>query len=352
MVENHGLLSSCLPTTIVPALIQGATGFEPLLVYKWYSIILLPLLPVIVFMLVRRFVGGVNAFWATMLFMAQMYFLEALAYARVNIALLFLGGSLLVIFRGGQTRTRYWVMCLALMAIGVVISHYGTAYAMLFVLGVTAIGLLGRKLIMRVKDKTLKPILLTSGLLAVCIGIWYMGVTEVPWQAGKGVAVNTVSPPGEVAVTVEGEEFGFFDLEARSPVVQAAFGKTLPSMNTAQRVEFVFSWLSILLLSYGLSLALFNRNMREKLGVGFVLLLGACYLTILMGVISPSLSRQYGIARIYYTALVPLSLCFAIGVIDLSKRIKLPASITMGFVVIPLFLCTTGTLHSLIGLSR
>jgi len=345
MVENHGLLSSCLPTTIVPALIQRATGVDPLLVYKWYSIILLPLLPVVVFLLASRFINKRYAFWVGLFFMAQIYFLHAPAYARVNIALIFFGLALLVLY--SSLSYKWKIPLLGVTATGITLSHYGTAFASLFIFGAVVLWLLGRWLCKKVRGNGLIPTAALFCFIGVSVGIWHAGVTYTPWVQARSFVVNTarVESPTEGA-----SDRGLFDMSSREEVVQVAFGKTLPTMNPARRTEFAFSWLTILIMTYGLFVVV--RSIRGKLGESLTALIVVCYCMILAGIALPHLSLWYGIARIYYMALVPLSLCFAIGAIDIAKRVKVPAELVLSAILIPYFLCTTGVIHTLMGFSR
>ena len=139
-------------------------------------------------------------------------------------------------------------------------------------------------------------------------------------------------------------------MSSREEVVQVAFGKTLPIMNPAQKTEFVFSWLTILIMTYGLFVAV--RSMRSKLGESLTALMAVCYCMILAGIALPYLSNNYGIARIYQMALVPLSLCFVIGAVDVARRLRIPGEAVLAVVLIPYFLCTSGLMHSFMGLSR
>jgi len=353
MVENHGLLSSCLPTTIVPALIQRATGFEPLLVYKWYSIILLPLLPVVVFLLASRFINKRYAFWVGLFFMAQLYFLHAPTYARVNMALIFFGLALLVIYGYPQGSYKWRVPLLGILAMGITVSHYGTAFASLFIFGAVLLWLIGLGLYKKSR-KNIAVVAIVFCFIAVSVGIWHAGVTYIPWVYARSFVVDTARDLKVSTEVIDDPAVGvnpsLFDMESREGVVQVAFGKTLPIMNNAQKTEFVFSWLTILMMTYGLFVAV--RARRGELGGRFTTMAVVCYLLILAGIALPYLSTHYGIARIYYTALVPLSLCFVIGAMDVAKRVKLPAEIVMAIVLVPFSLCTTGLLHSFIGLSR
>ncbi len=352
-VPNHGLLSSCVTTTYFPALIQRMTGAEPLLVYKWFSIVTLPLLSVLVYLLASRFINKSLAFWAALFFMSQIHFIEAPAYARTQVALIFFTVILLIVFGNLKVSEREKAMILTFSALMLVISHYGTTYMVLPLFVVTGAGVAVLRLAKKHKGSALKLLVVACFALLLIVGVWHGIVIRTP--------ANAMSQVAEVLVTGERPSWysddsedggGFFDLATRDVVISVALGTTLSDMNTAQRVEFALSWSILLLLSYGLLLAVFKKYIRDKLGLSFVVFLLCCYLIIAFGVLAPYLSRIYGMVRIYYTALIPLSICLVVALGDLAKRMRMPANLLIFLVVGPYFLCTSGLLHSFIGFSR
>ena len=144
----------------------------------------------------------------------------------------------------------------------------------------------------------------------------------------------------------------FFNLGTRDSLVRVALGFTFSKMNGAQRVEFFLSWIIVLALSYGLLLVVIKKDLRDKLGLGFVVFLVVCYAMIAIAVLAPYLSRVAGMYRTYYTALIPLSICLVIGLMDLAKRMRVSVDLLLALIIVPYFFCTTGLLHAFLGFSR
>ena len=119
-------------------------------------------------------------------------------------------------------------------------------------------------------------------------------------------------------------------------------------MNPVLKTEFVFSWLAVALMSWGLAIMAWRWGLKSE----FVVLMGACYITIVLSVVAPAIGFRYGIARTYFQELVLLSGCFVVGGQDIARRLKIPAPAFLLLVLVSYGLCTTGLLHSLAGVSR
>lgn len=357
LVLEHGLLSSCLPSTIVPALIQRMIGVDPMLVYKWYSIIILPVLPVLVFLLASRFLRKLHALWAALFFMAQIYFIEAPAYTRVEIALMAFALILLVIYGKLKCADRWKMAALVILAALLVISHYGMTFMIFPLLLATGLTLVILKLLKHYKGTYLRLLAVASCSVGVIGGLWYGVITKIPYGVVKmvvGVVITGERPSwyAPIEPAAAPSSGGFFDLATRDGVVRVAFGATLHTMNTAQIVEFILSWIIMLVLSYGLLLVIVNKELRDRLGLEFVAFLAVCYLMLAVMITVPYLSKIVGVVRTYYAILIPLSICLIIGLMDIARRIRVPVDLLLFFVVVPYYLCTSGLLHSFIGFSR
>ena len=361
---GDNVLSSCLMTTLLPALIQRVVRANPLVVFNLYVSIVIAFLPIVIFLIAKQFLRPHYACLASVFVMSQPYFLWSPSFARINVALIFFGLLVLVLLRK-SLETRYRVSAIVVCTVGIVISHYGTAFAGLFILGLTWVFTTLRG----VHGRETMTIALVS--LIVAMFVWYSLVTITPATYGSYVIRDTATEIRDAVTKTEirdavtktevrdavtkvenenSEEQSFWSIESRGPVIQAAFGKRLSVMNIPQKIEFVFSWLTVIVMSYGLFLML--RKKGELAHPNFQALSVVCYSMICLTVLSPYLSNVYGISRTYYTALIPLSTCFIIGGIDVAERIKVPPFILISGLLVSFMLCTTGIMHQMFGLVR
>lgn len=349
VAADRELLSSCLWTSYIPAMFQRLFSTDIVMTYKLFPCFIFPALPVAVYYLARKMVSPFYAFLASLFLMAQIYFLWMLQLARIGVAVVFFSLALLVIFNE-NLRFRKKVILFGVLAVCLVTAHYGTTYASILVLGTTCVVLVVLRQIKKIQYPHLKALLVFTGALVVGVVLWHGLFNPMPLGVGEGMVRSTVEGKTYVKETVEGEVGGkgYWSLEARESVIQVAFGKTLPDMSIPQKIEFIVSWLAILLMSWGLAL------MAKRCGVmsELVVLMEVCYLTIVISVIVPVVGVYYGIARVYFHMMVLLSACFAVGSMDVAGRLRIPRWLLMSVVLAVLGLCTSGLAHKIFGLTR
>ena len=127
--------NACLSITILPTIIQRATGIPDLYVFKVVFQSLYALCPVLIYLIARRFASRAVAALAAVYFVAYpTYFGDMPFLNRQEVAFFFLGTAVLLMTnRAVAVRTRR--VGFAVFGIGVVLSHYSTTYVLLAVLG-------------------------------------------------------------------------------------------------------------------------------------------------------------------------------------------------------------------------
>lgn len=349
------LQSSCLSSTLFPAILQKITGIEPLLFFKLYSSFIIPILPVAVYFIARRFTSNLHAFLVAVLFMGQVCFLQAPSIARSNMALLFFALSLLVILHPDLSK-RVRFPALFVLATGMVISHYGTTFASLFILGTTGVTVSLWWLIKRRQLPYRNSILVVCLSLIIGITVWYGFITHTPLT--EGISFIERSTSTEVTVSPEGsdtqEYYEITELSSRDKIIQAALGTKNPDGDTTFTFNwalFVFSWLTVMLMSYGLLITLLKWRRVKVVPLEYLVLSIIGYVTIIGVVALPMVSRGYGIERTYYQMLVFLGIYFIFGCSDIAQRLKLKAYMVILPVLLPYFYFTytTGIIHSITG---
>jgi len=339
--HEQTLLRSCMFTTYLPAMIHRHLDLPSENVYRYFPLLFMAWTPLIVFLIVRRYLSDGLSLFAAMIFLSQNYYLWSASLARIGIAVMFLALVIWLAHRDRQTWKSYALI--GVVAGLIPLAHYGTAYYSVALLSIW----FGIKSINKVfvRQYVPNPKLRTAlmALLPLCLmsGVWLGLVMQQPLQIGNRVLETATK---EIVQEVRGGG-GLFSMESRGPVVQVAFGKTFPTMNVAQRIEFVFSWLVILTMSFGVLIAVVKRK-------PMCWLILAAYCLVLAGIISPYLSKAYGVTRIYYSSSIVLMVGLGYGMAYISQKVKVPAVAVGLFLFLPYSLCTTGILHYWFGYSR
>lgn len=134
LAPDNDPYSACLSITVLPALIYHMIGIAPELIFKLLYQIFFALLPIVTYLFTRRFFGARFALLAGLLLIAQPWFIDPMVtLMRQEISLLFFGGAIIALFDGEFDRRRRIGMFI-LLGVGLILSHYSTAYVTLFLL--------------------------------------------------------------------------------------------------------------------------------------------------------------------------------------------------------------------------
>ena len=398
-----GILDSCLSISLLPAIYQAFLNIDPEYLFKIVYSLIVSTLPLVIYLLSKKYVGSFYAFLTSVFFMSQIWFLWTPATARVNIALLFFALALMVLFSdnigefGKRTLFIVFTAC-------IIVSHYGATYVAFFALLFTWIGMQVLSSIIASRTKKLAAISAKSrvvggtppnfssqeespsgidataykatglqssqpqfrrGITAISIALfltilffWFSQMTGPSFSVG----VKTIY------TSIASWHWFLAEEAVSSRPVQAAFGRTLPYTGVPQRIEFVFSWLTIILMSIGLLLVTLRRvktmvsnphSEREKPNFSlkqfeteYLMLSIGCYLLLVATVLVPHVEEAYGSARVYFQMMAPLSIFFVIGGIMVARYLKSRPYWIILVVLLPYFLCTTGAICQVFGFPR
>jgi uncharacterized membrane protein len=169
---------SMMSLTTLPTMLSALSGAAPLFVFKFVYPALLGFFPVGIFAIAARFVSRRSAFVAAMLLSVQSYlFAEMPAIARQIIALIFLVALLAALadldMGSGQRRT-----AIAVFALGMVVSHYGTTYFMILMLTVALAAGVAMRILLRRRGLPLGDLALGVVMLGTGAFVWYVLVTH------------------------------------------------------------------------------------------------------------------------------------------------------------------------------
>ncbi len=269
-------------------------------------------------------------------------------------ALLFFALSLLVILQPDLSK-RVKFPVLFVLATGMVISHYGTTFATLFILGATGVAISLWWFFKRAQLLYINSILVVCLSLLIGITVWYGFITHTPLTAGISFIEHSTS--AEITVNPEGpdaQEYKITEVESRDKIIQAALGIKNPDGDTTFTFNwalFVFGWLTVMLMSYGLLITLIKWRREKVVPLEYLMLSIMGYAAIVGVVALPMVSRGYGIERAYYQKLVFLGIYFIFGCSDIARRLKLKTHVVILPVLLPYFYFTytTGIIHSIMG---
>ncbi len=193
LLENA--YNACLSVTILPTVLTQVSGLSGVVVFKVVLQLVYVLVPLLTFLLSRRFLSRRLAIAATTFTMAFPTFFTDMPYlVRQEVAFFFLGLVLLAATeREAPPQTLRWLV--AFFGLGVVLSHYSTTYLLVIALVIGLLLLPLHRLWSRKAEREIptarRPLVLLHPLvvafLAVAGMVWAGPVTHTGSHAGEVV---------------------------------------------------------------------------------------------------------------------------------------------------------------------
>ena len=395
-ILGSGSLDACLSISLLPSVYQIFLNMNSEYLFKVLYSLIVSILPLVVYILSRKYIGAFYAFLASIFFMTQAVFLWTPAEARGNIAVLFFALAIMVFFQDNISEFSRRVLFI-ILAVLVIVSHYSATYIFLFILLLTLIGMSilssiisRRKGLALVsaesiteeapptslpprgshlgKDTTvLKTNAQESSRAALRRGItvtlvvlffamlffWYGQLVEAPFGSAVRLVNDVFTHLGRMLVA-----------EARNQHLQAAFGGVALTKGIPQHIKFVVSWLTVIFIAIGVltlirrfKTVLFTPDsgqerldlLSRKLEPEYYVLLMACFALLVASVVLPVISKGYAATRVYFQVMVTVSIFLVIGGITLSRYAKSHPQWVILLVLIPHFLCMTGAMYQVFG---
>ena len=316
-VFGPSTLDACLAISLLPTIYQSILNVGDEYLYKILSPLMISLLPLIIYILSKKYIGETYAFLASFFFMSQHTFIAT--GGRTQTAILFFAFAMMTLFNDKIDPLKKKILFIVFMA-SCMVSHYSTTYIFFFVMTGTFIGIE-----MLSKKYTFKKVisLTTTILFFSMIFFWYSQVTEAAFNSGVSFVEDTLSSLNE-----------FFVMEARSGSVEAMLGTGIWQKGIPHRIEFILTWLTFAFIGVGV-ITLIRRYkemsfpelkvkkpdfLKDKFEVTYfivaLILSGLLAATVAL----PYISAGYSLERQYALAIVILSVFFVIGGITLSKH--------------------------------
>jgi len=181
---------------------------------------------------------------------------------------------------------------------------------------------------------------------------WYSQISAAPFGAGVSMIRCTFLNLNQ-----------WFLIESRGGTITVATTgigiHTIP-----QHIRVIVSWLTVAFTAIGV-LSTIVRNKRmvsvpksgeakpnflySKFSMEYFALALACSAILVISVILPHIMVGYSMERTYFQAMVVLSPFFVIGGITVAKWLKTRPCLIILMLLIPFFMCTTGTMYQMFG---
>ena len=166
-----------LSVTVLPAELHALSGIPALLIFKVVYPVIGALFPVAVFSLARRVLAGRWAFMAAALvLMQQTFFQQMPALARQEVATLLFAALMLAVLDASLSRRARWTIA-SMLSLGVVVSHYSTAYLAITLLGIMIVFQWVASWFRQV-PRVAGAALLACGICVAGTGLWYSALTH------------------------------------------------------------------------------------------------------------------------------------------------------------------------------
>lgn len=387
--------NACLSITILPEMLSHILKIPGVVVFKVLLQIIFAACPVVIFVLLRRYVARLGAIIGSLLFVCYPTFItDAAMLTRQGVAYLFFALALLVI--SNQTQTKRCKLLFVIMSLGVVLSHYSTAYmyvglfaaAVLFKFGLS--WWLGRRKT-KVKYRPLPTVVspLFAGLLFLLTFVWYTQVTATSTGLVTTVKNSLAKIPSlfsddnkstdtSAALFFSGAKsqaqlyesylshgykggtdpallINYLPVLTNDDMPLTPLGKKArsvgidPYLTTSLRQNFakLLQLLAVVSVGYGLFRLIRGTS---SIGVDFVCLSLAGLAMLALIVVLPVISLNYGILRAFQQALIFLLLPIIIMITMFGQRLRSGIRTSIATVgIVTLFLLFTNWFAQLLG---
>ena len=355
----NSTIDSCLSISILPTFYQLVLNINSEYIFKILYPIFFSISPLIIYNISNKFLDKKYAFLASLFFMSQLTFMCASANPRTTIAILFFLLSIMVL-TSCEFNEASRKFLLIIFMLSSVVSHYSTTYIFFLIISLTWIGsILTNRILtlstINIYNNSLDHFSsffnfhLTIGMLLIfiiCIFVWYSQITGYAFMSGVSFIMNVFESLNN-----------FFILESRGEGVSSAFGYGSQANSMPQKITFIFSWMSILFIAFGILstildyISIFGAKkcidtsgfITRNINIEFLILSIVCSSILVLSVALPGVFIGYSIDRAFCQIMGVLSTFFAIGGIKISGilHIKKPFFIIL-IVLIPYFLCASG----------
>lgn len=340
-----GMLCSCLTTVALPYYISKLLHLPRVATFKIVPCFFYAMMPAFIYLISREYLGLEYSIITVLFVLSHHLFLSDPNQGRVGIGIGVLSALVWAFLNG------YIFVALGL-AFLLVVSYYAMAYYAVFVFGLTwafsfisgnwGVSFIHLFFILAMLLITIwfwhRVIFKATG--DICRKVIVLSITRKPVKL-KAPLANGKLGQGHLASEGAGySKIGRF-LSRQEPVIQVAFGTGFWDMPVPKKIEFLTSWSLILIMTVGVAVTL----IRTELSQYYMALVVISYFTIILSMLLPRLSVNYGTARVYFASLVFLAPCFTFGLIALAEILNWNKFVFFAGLIIPHITAVTGLLY-------
>lgn len=349
---KESTLDSCLSISLLPTIYKSFLNLDPIFLFKLLYSLIYSVSPLVVYIISNKYFEESYSFLASCFYMFQSNFLLTEYNARTNIAILFFGLSMMVLFNERINSVSKKVLLLTFM-ISCLFSHYSTTYIFFFIL----IGsfILNNLFFLKYASKyNVNSIvsLTTISLFFILIFFWYGQITDIAFNSAIHFLEKSVSSLHELFIE-----------ESRQTDLQAMFGKDITQKGIPHKIHFIVTWLSFLFIGVGTLSTLLNFNefkflkvkikniscLNKVFDTEFFTISISCLGLLFAIVVIPIVSVGYSLERLYALTITILSTFFVVGGFILAKYLNIPSRLLILLVLIPYFLSVSGFTYQVFG---
>jgi len=365
MNEYYDPYNACLSITILPTIYQALTNMNAEYVFKLLFGLMGSVLPLMVYTVAKKYLNNKFAFFAALLFVFQVFFINIVGAVRQEVAIIFFFLAVLVVFNCfGETKfekSGVKKLLFLIFVSSMVVSHYSTSYVAFALLVPILLLPFLKNLYLERKITIINFEVLFIYLFIIIL--WFILYAKVQFVAGSEVIQSTVA----ATATATGAGGGSVAFESsREGTVLSVLGigiKNLPNLIAVFVNDIIFLTIGIGLITILLKFRKIIKNKtvfiyEEIISLDSKLIFAGLLSLILLAlfIILPSISFFYGSDRLFFQLLIFTVPLFTIGTFKiaeiLNKIIKKPdLKVALILVLlISLFICNTHLQYEFTGI--
>ncbi len=338
--------NACLPTSLLAAVYTKIMGINGLYVYKLLYPIIASFLPVIVYVISKKYIGSYYAFLASFLFIAQLDFANLFPFCiRREFGFLFFGLFIMVLFTDNINQLTKRVLLLTFM-LSCIVSYYTGSYLFWFLLFSTwlviAVGQrvsLSRTLFRFGPQNSMKAstIIICGGL----IFLWWSQITNAHFTNLLEFIEQSIRSFAETA-SMEAREGGS---------IQKVLWVDLA--NIPDKILAIVNYLQFFLVGIGVITIVFKTALRRaQFETEYTVM--ACISLLIVGSLLVLPSWGYAYTSLYQQFLILLAPMFIIGAQTIISRFlpKILKPIPVVLIISLLLLCSNYFVHQASGITQ
>ena len=323
-ILGYSVLDACLSISLLPTIYQSILNVHTEYLYKILPSLLCSVFPLIIYVISKKYIGEFYAFLASMFFMSNTTFLWTEYNARASIAMLFFAFAMMTLFSDRIEPLKKRILFIVFMA-SCVVSHYTTTYVFFFVMLLTFAGIeiVSKKYTFK-KDISLTIVLMFFAMLF----FWYSQATGAPFDSGVGFIEKTFSSLGQFAVIESRRDSAQLLLGKGELLQESIVYMIHWLLTWLTFVFIGIGVIALILRRKEMSFPEPKFNFKKpdflkaKFEVGYFVISLACVCLLVTIIAVPFVSQGYGVGRAYPLASTILSIFFVIGGIMIAKTLS------------------------------